>query len=213
MKGALGLRAQRLPLEAQRGSLPSVASGLRCWQAFAVSVLRYPEDSTLPPRSEEDVALYVSVFNNAGTAANYVRYLRWACSELQLDVDWMSPRISAQLKGLEKMHIRLAPDQGPRCHLTRRLVSQVVQLATSLGDIAFAALVAISWEFLLRVQSEALELTAGSSDSVLALPPTAKVRYGCCTCVCASASTGRRALSFVGRARAPSRIPLVLRVP
>ena len=62
VQSALRLRAQRLRLETQRNSLPSVASGLRAWHAFAVSVLKYEEGESLPPRSEDHVLMYVSIF-------------------------------------------------------------------------------------------------------------------------------------------------------
>ena len=114
--------------------------------------------------------MYVSIFQNAGTVANYVRYIRWACRELGTDDSWMTDRVRAQIKGLEKLQVRLAVDSGPRCLLTRSVVSQVARFSHTMNDCAFAAVALICWECLRRVQSEGLGLEMGSAASVLTLP-------------------------------------------
>ena len=45
----LDSRAFALQLASRQGSKAAVASGLRAWQEFAVSILGYPPDATLPP--------------------------------------------------------------------------------------------------------------------------------------------------------------------
>ena len=74
--GLLQTRVEVLKTETARRSLPSVASGLRAWHEFAVVVLGYPEDSTLPPRKAEDVEKFVGIFANGRSAANYVGYVK-----------------------------------------------------------------------------------------------------------------------------------------
>ena len=133
--------------------------------------MKYPEGSTLPPRSEDHILQYVAIFNVAGTAQNYVRHVRWACSELGLDGGWYTDRVKQQVKGLAKFQIRMELDRGPRCYLTSVIVRQLAKVANSMGDLAFAMLVMICWHGLLRVQSEAVELQVGSAETVLTLPP------------------------------------------
>ena len=36
--------------------------------------------SRRPPRTDADVCSFISIFTNAGTAANYVGYVKWACA-------------------------------------------------------------------------------------------------------------------------------------
>ena len=69
-------------------SLASVASGLKCWHHFASGVLSYPSNGTLPPRSCRDVCLYVGIFCNSGTAANYISYLRFGCVSTGCNISW-----------------------------------------------------------------------------------------------------------------------------
>ena len=54
-------RAQPLRLESKRGSLRSVASGLKAWHDFAEQVLDYPCTATLPPRTDADIRRFISV--------------------------------------------------------------------------------------------------------------------------------------------------------
>ena len=57
-------RAKLLELESVRASLPSVASALKAWHAFATGVLGVKSDSTLPPVSEGQVCTFASVFRS-----------------------------------------------------------------------------------------------------------------------------------------------------
>ena len=41
-------------LETNRRSVAPLRSGLRAWHAFALGILDYPEEGTLPPRSDAD---------------------------------------------------------------------------------------------------------------------------------------------------------------
>ena len=42
----------------------------------------------LPPRTDADICRFVSVFTNAGIAANYVGYVKWACVNFNLSCAW-----------------------------------------------------------------------------------------------------------------------------
>lgn len=74
-------------LETNRKTLSTVASGLRCWDQFAL-MKGYPADSTLPPRHDGDVLQYITIFKNGDTTANYVSYIGWACKKLRLSLEW-----------------------------------------------------------------------------------------------------------------------------
>ena len=80
IRALLEARAAQLRLGAKKGSLKAVASGLRAWHTFAQTVLEYPANATLPPRSADEICCFISVFLNAGTTANYVSHVRWTCS-------------------------------------------------------------------------------------------------------------------------------------
>ena len=70
--GLFDKRAHLLRLESKRGSLRTVVSGLKAWHGFAEHVLDYPCTATSPPRTDAGV----SVLTNAGTAANYVGFVK-----------------------------------------------------------------------------------------------------------------------------------------
>ncbi|CAK0804488.1 unnamed protein product [Prorocentrum cordatum] len=166
----LRARGQIMRAETNRRSLTSGASALRAWHVFAVSVLKYDSEDTLPPKCEDHVLLFLAIFQNAGTARNYLHFLHWACVEQGVDVSWHGPRAVQQVKGLAKMQIRLNGEQRPKPKLRRSLVEQLCALSASLGDESFAVSMLLAWEFLLRVQSECVCLQVGSAGSVLTLP-------------------------------------------
>ena len=104
-------RAQLLRLESKRGSLRSVASGLKAWHGFADLVLDCPCAATLPPRTDADVCRFISVFTKTGTAADCVGYVKWACVNFNLSCAWWTDRVTLTLRGLKAEHLR--PNGGP----------------------------------------------------------------------------------------------------
>ena len=72
-------KAMLIKMESSRKNLPSVASGLRAWHAFAVALKGYKEEASLPPVDEDHVVEFVSLFKSSKTARNYVSYVKWAC--------------------------------------------------------------------------------------------------------------------------------------
>ena len=104
--GILLDHASMLRTQQVKKSLASVASGLKCWHHFASGVLSHPNTGTLPPRSCRDVCLYVGIFCNSGTAANYVSYLRFGCVSNGYNILWWDlPPLKMTLKGLTKATI------------------------------------------------------------------------------------------------------------
>ena len=168
----LQLREDTLRLEAQRKSLPQVAAGLRCWHVFAASVLGYQEAATIPPSCSQDVCAWISIFKCAGTAANYVSHLRWACREHRKGLGWSDEQVSSLLRCLTKRDIRTRLQMLPdKLKIAEEDVHRLIVLAWECGDSLFGCLACLSYHFLLRVASEALPMEVGSlSDAVTRLP-------------------------------------------
>ena len=172
VQGILSETAGVTKLETQRLSGPSVASGLKCWHMFAVAVLGYSPECTLPPRDPAHVEQFVSIFRNGGTASNYVGCIKWGCKFIGVGLDWHSPSVELALKGARKRTLREVGGQvGARFRLTETLVSQVVAVSDSLGPPGLAEAMIVSWEYLLRVQSECLPMERGSPSDATSLPP------------------------------------------
>jgi len=164
-------RAKMLQVEVVRKSLPSVASGLKAWHSFAVEVLKYEEDSSLPPREGKHMVAYASIFRCSGTAANYVGYVRWACKTFDLSLEWDVPEVRTVVNGIKKKTVRLFGGRLPqKWLLTSGIVGQAMGLADSLASKQWQALCTLAWAFLLRVQSEGVELQFGGPKEVLDLP-------------------------------------------
>ena len=106
MKQWLEDQSLQLQLYTNRKTLPMVVSGLKCWHNFAVNVLDYHNNATLPPRKCSDVVRYTAVFTNSGTAANYIGHIKKACFLLSLPVEtWYQQPVRVALKGLTKATI------------------------------------------------------------------------------------------------------------
>ena len=74
-------------LEKKRGSLPSVRSGIKAWNAFAFEVLQCPLDKTFPPVCGRDLAIFWEISKNVGIGLNYIGHVvfaaNWARCSLQ----------------------------------------------------------------------------------------------------------------------------------
>ena len=167
----LGQRELELKMETQRRSLPQVASALRCWHRFAVDLLSYGEEATLPPDNAADVVQYLSIFSNPGTAGNYLSALRWSCRAFGKSLAWNSPEIGVTIKGLKKRDVRTRlAELPPKLRLDEDTVFRLIKLSSDLRD-DWSALACWSYHFLLRVQSEGIGIEAGSpADAQSRLP-------------------------------------------
>ena len=168
----LEIKAASLKASTQKRSLASVASGLRCWHQFAVTVLQYRPEETLPPKCARDIVYFVAIFQNPGTARNYVSYVRWACVLHRLDCAWFDPEVQMVLRGLDKHYIESLPGQlSDKPLLTEDMVARLVTLCSErpgfedLGDLFLVA-----WQFLLRVPSEGIPLQYGDRSELHILP-------------------------------------------
>ncbi|CAE8612287.1 unnamed protein product [Polarella glacialis] len=186
-------------------SMPSVASGLRSWHAFAVNVLHYDEENTLPPKCSQHIAVFAAVRSNAGTVRNYVNHASWACKLRNLSLNWMSDEVEMVLQGLQKECIVKMPSAlGDKMLLTELLVQQLVTVADGRGNSELSVFMLRAWEFLMRVQSKRAALQTLSLYQHTGIVPclwTASLQL---TFVFGGANTGRKAryLSMLGVAGA-----------
>ncbi len=159
-------RAEQCKLSTRAGSMGPVNSAMKCWVGFAKNVLDYPDGQELPPRTETDVAEYVAIFRNAGTAANYVGVLKWHCLIQSLDVGWATTTLKLQLKGLKKLSLAQMAGKlvTEPALLTQEVMLKVAAVARKFRLAEFVVLHLFCWLFLSRVQSEALPLEAGCEE-------------------------------------------------
>jgi len=139
-------------------SLPQICSGLRCWHAFAVGVLQMSENHTLPPRSDNDVVLYVCIFRNGGTCKNYISALRFGCRISQQSMVWDTDRVSQAVRGVVSRTMLAAK---PRKRIGRALLRKLVHHALAEGAVEEAEVYCFAFVYLLRVENECLPLEGG----------------------------------------------------
>ena len=146
---------------------------MRLWHHFASNVLGYLPDETLPPMSSQDVCKFVCIISAAGTAANYVGYINWACTHLRYSCSWNDKPLREMLKGLRKEDWRIRLEQLPDyTKLTEPEMHSLILLAFNMGDADFGVAAVWSYHFLLRVENEAIPLQKGcpSWGRLLRLP-------------------------------------------
>ena len=168
-------RVEALCGSSQR-SLREVASVLRCWSAFAISVLNINGSDLLPP-TVDGLLLWSRTFAVKATFSNYLGKLRLVCEILRLSTASFDHRSLARAKATIQ-----AVCSAPRLkHFARRsTVAELVKLARMEGDLASAMLYVVAYAFLLRVPSEALPLVLGGSGVVVG----GKLPEGVHSCLC-----------------------------
>jgi len=166
-------RKAQMTLESTKlKSMGGAASALKVWHAFATLMLRYDEGATLPPRTDSEVLSLLAAFRNPGTAANYLGANCWAVVANGLCKVWNSDRVAMYLKGARtEASARVGSTLQTRVLKSENLVWQAAKLALRLpGAVFVLPLALVSWEFLFRVQSEALALQLGNEGELLSLP-------------------------------------------
>ena len=120
----------------------------------------------MPPRREDDVIESVSLFRSAKKASNYVSYDRWACVNLSLATTWKSAGVQQALDGSKRKELRLiGGSKRVEVLLTEVAVRSLILMTDELAiRDGFQELVLLSWEFLLRVQSESLPMEKGTAE-------------------------------------------------
>ena len=167
----LETRATQLKGEVILKSSNSVISGLRMWHFFACDVLGYTYYATLPPASARDVVLFVSVFSNAGTAANYIYYIRYGCKFKGHSTAWCTDEVRLALKGLKKENLRMFGGPARTKFLLKRVhIMMLYKFNVMKGNIDRATTTMVGWFFLLRLQSEGLVVWKGAESDLHKLP-------------------------------------------
>ena len=166
-KALLGRLAHLSP-----SSIPALCSGVRCWHYFACGILGYLPEVTLPPKRSLDIERFIAMFKCGPTGANYVYHIRNACRILRLAVCWFDENVAMQISGVKKqrqrdLHLRVED----RAIFQRVHVNKNVAFNDYIGQQDKSVLVLMCWEFLFRVQSEALPLECGRAEELLLLPP------------------------------------------
>ena len=156
--------AKRTMKEGRRGSLPSIKSGVRSWLNFGFLVLLIPMQSLLPPDSSTAVLRWLQIFNNMGTALNYLQYLVWICQAENLDLSWYDSQLKLWVRGARKLKLHAGLKQTERFLLTTTYINMFVRYFDKVCEEAWSILVLTAWSFLLRVASEALDIVAGAED-------------------------------------------------
>ena len=165
-------RARELK-HASRKDKQSLASGLRAWHSFATMVLGYLAEESIPPHCSQHVLMYLTLFNNAGTASNYLGCLVSACKYWGLCQDWYDDEVRMVIQGLKNHQAQM--QRQLTCNtllLDEGIMSRLAALCKELPGFAVASeLFVLSWSFLLRVQSEGVPLEAGADAELRSLPP------------------------------------------
>ena len=165
-------RAAANRLDCKRSSRAQVTSALRLWHQFAVNVLAYSPEGTLPPSSGQDIEAFVCVFRNPDTAGNYVSHLRWACDHMGVSKAWDTEAVKATLRGAKRRKVRLhGGPHGAKRLLNTVLLQQLVAAADAENQEEIAVFCLVAWHYLLRVQSECIPLQAGSPADARGLAP------------------------------------------
>lgn len=135
--------------------------------------MNYDPKRTLPPADPQHVEMFVSIFRNGATAQNYIGFIKWACVQQGLSSEWYTESVAMAIKGAKKATLRMRGGQvGARLLLTENLVTQIVRLSDVIGPRGFSEAVIVAWEFLLRVQSEAVCLQKGAPQDSGKLSPS-----------------------------------------
>ena len=60
----------------------------------------------MPPKQDVYVCKFLAVFKNPGTAANFIRYVKLACTHFSMVIVWYSPTVMLTLRGMRAEHLR-----------------------------------------------------------------------------------------------------------
>ena len=152
-------------------STQSVTASLNTWHSFAVLIKWYPPNETLPPTIAEHLMQVITMFENGGTAANYLYYLKRVCLEHQLSVSWCEHRVELAVAGAKQHYVRVAggPAQATWA-MSKDALEKIVLLSWRVHSIGFAKqfckAAVLLWWYLLRVPSEGIRLELGAEHEM-----------------------------------------------
>ena len=165
------LKADQLRLEPLRKNIKSIASGLRMWHFFAVSVLGYSAGATLPPADPVHMVLFVTMFRHGGTAANYVNHVLAGCRALNFSVAWHTSIVAEAKVNARMLTARSCPVSRSETQLfTEKIIKALIAYFDARAQCWRSTLILVWWKFLLRVHSEVLSLVKGDESCEFLLP-------------------------------------------
>ena len=139
------------------------ASATRSWAAFARHV--FQKDGREFPPTARELVIWSRCFRCAGTFGNYLGHIRLGCQLLGVDGSACSdPSVRRAKSGIVKSG---AFKSRPRLFIKEDEVQKLVGIYESEGEPAdwkAVMLFLATYVFLLRLPSEALHMTRGSSD-------------------------------------------------
>ena len=157
-------------LERKGGSLMSLRSAVRAWNAFAFEVLNYPMEKTFPPVEGRHLEAFGEIFKNVGSALNYVGHVIFAATWARCDMRFNDCHFKAWQLGMRKKKTsRNDVVKHASFLLTSSMVNQLVQFFDAIMDDEAAMLTVQCWQEFLRVQSEGVDAMAGDQSQALAL--------------------------------------------
>ena len=167
----LSERGEMMKLASFGGSIDATRSGLKSWHKFALLVWNYPESATLPPKKPAHVISYVTIFSNTGTAYNYVGHIKRGCIYKNYPIEWYTGEVTMALSGLKKICLKWYGGPTRTTFLmTSKMVQMIVGYNTPNGKVQFARCLQLSWQFLLRLKSEAMVVWKGEPADLGKLP-------------------------------------------
>ena len=141
-------------------SMPSIQSGLRCWESFAAKVLGKPRGS-LPPSLNELMAWSV-MFRCSRTFSNYLGYVRLGC----LLENWCAavfndPALARAKQSITKRNRFSSREKMFLQHDTVSHMLEFCYLEDPGASEVMGMLFLVTYVFLLRLPSEALPIVRG----------------------------------------------------
>ena len=128
---------------------------LRCFITFAAVGLF---TGGVLSASAEDMLLYVGLFRNADSAAQYIKAVRWMYTYLNCAINWDSLKLKQTLRGGHKLQKSINASK-PRPAIRWELLARMVDHAWRRSMFAFAAAYVIAANFLLRCRSELVDMS------------------------------------------------------
>ena len=101
--------------------------------------------------------MYVGLFRNADSAAQYIKAVRWMYTYLNCEISWDSPKLKQSLRGGHKLQKAINASK-PRPAIRWALLARMVDHAWGRGMFAFAAAYVVAANFLLRCRSELVDM-------------------------------------------------------
>ena len=138
-----------------KGSWRQVASGIRCFAAFADE--HRPGTPHLPA-SEQDILAWSSFFQSGGTFSNYLGHLHAAHTLCRMQPQWNSEILRRLRSGHRKLTVQLVKPS-----IRSKPKDLMVRDALEQGDLECAAAFSLCYDRLFRFQSELYPLEMRSN--------------------------------------------------